>query len=122
MKRFSPFLFILLSVFFQTLSAICIKFAGIRMQTFTPQAIITNPYYLGTLVCLGLQAICWPLALRRFPLFWAYLLMSGVYILIPFVSHLVFHETISAWNAAGLVIITCGIIFVLTGGRRERHV
>ena len=109
------FFFILLSLLMQILSVISGKFASLHMTEFSLRAVLRNYYYLASLFFLGLQAIVWPLALRRFPLFWAYLFMSGIYVAIPVVSHFIFKEKVSRSNIIGAVVITIGISLMCAG-------
>lgn len=74
--------------------------------------IIQNPYYIMDIFCLCCQAVTWQLALRKAPLFWAYLWMSSVYIIILFASHFIFGESITTNNIIGCLFIACGIIFI----------
>jgi drug/metabolite transporter (DMT)-like permease len=117
MTRGGAFLCILLSLLFQSLALIFGKYAALRMTGFTLEAVLTNYFYLASLVCLGLQAVCWPLALRRFPLFWSYIFMSGLYVVIPVISHFIFKEHVSLRNIVGSVIIMAGIATMCVCGR-----
>src|SRR2546425_9801845 len=117
MTRGVAFLCILLSLLFQSLALIFSKYAALRMNEFTLQAILTNDFYLASLLCLGLQAVCWPLALRQFPLFWAYMFMSGLYVVIPVISHVIFKEHVSLGNIVGSVIIMAGIAVMCACGQ-----
>lgn len=96
------------------------KFAALQITHFTLAASFSNPLYLASLGCLALQAVCWPLALRRFPLFWSYLFMSGIYVAIPLISHFVFGEKVSLANAIGAVVIMAGIVLVSLRGGESR--
>jgi multidrug transporter EmrE-like cation transporter len=121
MRRNLAFLFILLSLLFQVLSQILSKSAALRIAAGAGRFHWYEgylPWYLASLACLGLQAICWPLALRRFPLFWAYMFMSGVYVALPLASHFIFNEPLSAWNLAGAGVIIVGIMVMLSGEAR----
>jgi len=114
-------IFLLLSILFQSLSIILGKFASLSIAHFTARGIFSNGYYLGSLACLALQAVVWPLALRRFPLFWAYLFMSAVYIVIPLAGHFVFGETLTPNNIVGALLIMAGIAVMSLGSRRPAH-
>ncbi len=95
------------------------KYAAMQSHGFlSAHGLLNNIPYLASLACLGVQAILWPLALRRLSLFWAYLVMSGVYVVIPIVSWLVFFEAVSVANILGAVLIMAGII-VMTCGKNE---
>jgi len=119
MSRGLAYLFIALSLLFQILSMVLGKVASLTMGAFTARGVLGNGYYLGCLACLVLQAGCWSLALRRFPLFYAYLFMSGVYLAIPVAGHYLFHESVSLANLGGAALIAGGILLLLGGGQVE---
>ncbi|MCX7018460.1 MAG: hypothetical protein NTY46_05570 [Candidatus Sumerlaeota bacterium] len=122
MSKGVAFIFILLSLLFQILSMIFGKYASLQLDRFTPTYIMQNYYYLASFCCLGLQAVCWPLALRRFPLFWSYMFMSCIYVAIPLISHFIFKEEVSPGNAVGSVIVMAGILVIAaTGGQEAGH-
>lgn len=98
-----------MTLVFQLLAFIIGKFAAIYIQKYSFIAIILNPYYIASLLCLAGQALCWQLILRRLPLFRSYLFMSGIYILILIGSHYIFHENITKCNIIGSFIIIFGI-------------
>jgi len=117
-SRFS-FVFILLSVVFQSLSGIFGKYAANSTGSAGLLAIITNSFYVLMLVCLFLQAVVWQQALRRYPLSFAYPFMSLMNFVVLFASALLFHEGITPFNIAGLVLISLGITMLSRhiGGR-----
>ncbi|PKL69637.1 MAG: hypothetical protein CVV30_08795 [Methanomicrobiales archaeon HGW-Methanomicrobiales-1] len=106
--RFS-FVFILLSVLFQSLSGIFGKYAASNIEEVTIFAIITNFFYLLALICLFFQALVWQQALHRYPLSFAYPFMSLMNFIVLFASALLFHEGITPFNIAGLILISLGI-------------
>jgi multidrug transporter EmrE-like cation transporter len=110
------FIFILLSILFQSLGGIFGKYAATGIEEVTLFAIITNSFYLLTLACLFLQALVWQQALHRYPLSFAYPFMSLVNFVVLFASALLFHEGITPFNIAGLVLISLGIVLL------SRHV
>lgn len=122
MKKSIAFLFLMLSLVFQFLSLIFGKYAALRMNHYMPQDYLMNPYYVISMVCLGLQALSWPLALRRFPLFWSYLFMSALYIMIPLASYYIFKEKVSAANVIGALVIMAGIVLIFIGGQESGNV
>jgi multidrug transporter EmrE-like cation transporter len=107
-NRFS-FIFILLSVLFQSLSGIFGKYAATSIGNTGILAIITNTFYILMLVCLFLQAVVWQQALHRYPLSFAYPFMSLMNFVVLFASALLFHEGVTPFNIAGLVLISLGI-------------
>ena len=118
--RWQPaFLWILLSLAFQVASLALGKVAALRMHTFSWHELFHNGPYFASLLCLGCQALAWPQVLRRFPLIWAYLLTSSLYLAIPLVSHYCFHELVTRRNLLGSLIIMVGILLLVTGGKEQ---
>ena len=68
-----------------------------------------NPYYLAALACLALQALIWPLILKRVPLGFAYGVNSLNYANMLIVSHWVFGEFITPANMLGAGMIVAGL-------------
>ena len=119
-KNFSfNFVFLLLSLFFQSLSIYLGKMASIQIKDFSIISITSNIPYIGSLACLVLQAFVWQLALRKYPLYFAYLFMSGIYTITLIMSFFLFHEKITSGNIAGTIIITAGICIMLTGQKEK---
>ncbi|WP_243318234.1 hypothetical protein [Geothrix paludis] len=121
MNKGTSYFFILLSLGFQILSAVFGKRAAMVMTPFTVDRLSHNHYYLASLGCLALQALFWPLALRRVPLFKAYLFMSGIYLAIPLISRFVFNEHLTSFNLAGSLLIAGGIGCLMYPGKAARH-
>ncbi len=114
------YIFIILSLLFQSLAVILGKFASLYMDKFNLLNIISNPYYIISLFFLGLQAIIWPIALQKIPLFFAYLIMSLVYVVILFASLFIFKEKISLMNILGTILIIIGVLIVtLNQGKKN---
>jgi len=105
-----PLLCIVLSLLFQTASLGFGKQAAITLAEFSAYGFLTNPYYMASLSCLGLQAVVWQVALRTYPLSIAYFFMSGIFVNIMIMSYFIFHEAISYQNLAGAALIVAGII------------
>lgn len=110
-----------LSLLFQTASVGFGKTASLSMGRFTLGNTLSNPYYILSLTCLGLQAIAWQVALRRFPLSVAYLVMSLIYVNILLLSALWFHESVTWPNLCGAALIVAGVVLLTRGLRAERH-
>jgi multidrug transporter EmrE-like cation transporter len=107
------FSYIILAVVFQSLSGIFGKYAALSLSSFSIILIITNAFYLVSLVCLFLQAIVWQQALRHFSLSFAYPFMGLVNFVVLFFSAILFQEGVTSANIIGLVLISTGIV-VLT--------
>ena len=106
-----------LSLLFQTFAVVLGKTAALRMGTPTVTAFVTNRWYLAGLACLGLQAFCWQLVLRRMRLSVAYLATSVSYLLILAASRFVFAEPINRFNLIGSVVIVVGVWLVVNERR-----
>ena len=109
MKVTRNFSFIILAIFFQSVSGISGKFAAITLSDATLFAIIANGFYIVSLACLFLQAVVWQQALIHYPLSFAYPFMSLVNFVILIPSALLFDEGITIANVVGLCLISIGI-------------
>jgi drug/metabolite transporter (DMT)-like permease len=116
------FIFIFLSVLLQALSGLFGKKGALEIEHFTVMNIVTNVNYILSLLCLGLQAITWQLALKKYPLSFAYFFMSGVYVFILLFSFFVFHESVSLNNILGTIIIMVGIVFLSMGNSTKEKI
>jgi drug/metabolite transporter (DMT)-like permease len=110
------YLLILASVFFQSSSLLCSKQAGLTGRGHGLMALVVNPWYFGVLFCLGMQAVCWVLVLRRLPLSFAYPFMSLTLPVNLFGAWLLFHEQACANHVAGTLIILVGVILIAREG------
>lgn len=108
-RQWLPILCLNLSLLCQVLSVGFGKQAALSMSRFSPQAVLENKFYLFSMLCLAMQSIFWPIALRRYPLTFAYFYMSASYAAILAMSWLVFHEPVSVFNVAGAVLIVAGV-------------
>jgi len=106
-------LFLTLSLVCQASAVILGKVAALRMGHPTVAAFIESPWYLGTLICLMLQAFFWQLVLRGVRLFVAYLFTSLNYLLILAASRIVFLERVTPLNLIGAVVIVTGVYVVV---------
>jgi drug/metabolite transporter (DMT)-like permease len=110
---------IVLTILFQTGAVAFGKQAAIALPHFTPGSIVRNGFYLVSLLCLGLQAITWQLALARFPLSYAYSAMSIVYVNVLVISVIVFGERVTPANVAGAALIMTGVALVARYRKNE---
>ncbi len=111
MKLSSNFLFIFLSIIFQAIAGISGKYAAMSISaaTFFPLNLITNVFYIFSLLFMFFQAIVWQQALKHYPLSLAYPFMSLVNFVVLLASAVLFGEGITVGNIAGLLLITIGI-------------
>ncbi|MBE3092238.1 MAG: hypothetical protein IMZ51_01060 [Chloroflexi bacterium] len=112
MKKNFYFIFIFLSLLFQAASIIFGKFASISIGKFDFYHVAKNPFYLLSLLCLAIQAFFWQIVLRKFPLFYSYLIMSLIYAFILIASYFIFKENISLMNILGTIAIIIGVIII----------
>jgi len=114
-NKLPSFLFIWLSLGFQSLSVIFGKSAALSLGEFNISNIIHSFLYIISMLCLGLQAITWQIALRKFPLFYAYFFMSAIYPLLLVFSYFFFDEKITLMNIIGSIVIVTGTIILMSG-------
>lgn len=117
-----PFVCILLSLAFQSAAAVFAKQAALMIDDFSLFVVGMNPFYLAMLVCLGFHAFAWQVALRKYPLSFAYFIMSMLPISILLISHFIFHEKVSFGNIIGCLIIVTGLIFLTRNDKTETDV
>lgn len=103
------FSFILLTIFFRVLCAIFSKYAAITLYDVTLLSIITNFFYILSLICLFLNAVVWQQALIHYPLSYAYSFICTVNFIVLISSAILFHEGITPMNVLGTAIISVGI-------------
>jgi drug/metabolite transporter (DMT)-like permease len=113
MSRPAAILLIGLSVAFQILAGIFAKVAAVSIPSISLRQVASSPWYLACLGCLGLQTVTWTLALRRLPLFSAYLCTSLIYVSIPLTGWFVFREPSTFANLGGSALILLGIVLLL---------
>lgn len=110
------FIFIILAVLFQALSAIFNKYAAISLAGVTIVLIISNIFYILKMACLILQALVWQMALKNYELSFAYPFMSLVNFIILLASLFMFNEGITVANVLGLLAISAGVYFLAKDG------
>jgi multidrug transporter EmrE-like cation transporter len=110
MNNLRYFSFIILAIVFQSLVGIFGKYAALSLHISAFIGIVTNTFYILSLVCLFFQAIVWQQALRHYPLSVAYPFMGLVNFVVLFSSAILFQEEVTSANVMGLVIISMGIV------------
>lgn len=116
-KKAFGFIWLLLSVLFQTVAQVFGKQAALVSRGNGLMAMVLNGWYLMELISLFCQALCWAMVLRSFPLFFAYPFMSLVIVLNLMAAWLIFSETVSLNHICGIISIMIGIIIV---SRKEK--
>ena len=116
-ERAAPlyWLCLVLSLLCQVSATVLGKMAAQRMGAPTVAAFATNPWYVGGLLLLVLQAFFWQIVLRHIPLFIAYLTTSLSYLLLLAASRFVFEERVSSLHVAGAVLIAAGVTILVRG-------
>ena len=111
MRTTSNYLFIFLAILFQAIAGILGKYAAMSISVAYsfPLNLITNVFYLFSLLCMFFQAIVWQQALKHYPLSLAYPFMSLVNFVVLIASAVLFGEGITVGNIAGLLLISVGI-------------
>lgn len=104
---------LILSILIQAFGAICTKYAA---ESGSSNVFFGIPLYFIIYFCIlggmGLQVIVWQYALKYYPLSLAYPFRSLVSFLVLISAFVLFHESISLMNVAGLSVITIGVFFL----------
>jgi multidrug transporter EmrE-like cation transporter len=104
---------LILSILIQAFGAICTKYAAEFGSLKTVNGIpLSFIMYLIILGGMGLQVIVWQYALKYYPLSFAYPFRSLVSFIILISAFVLFHESITLLNVAGLSVITIGVFFL----------
>jgi multidrug transporter EmrE-like cation transporter len=111
-RSISSFIWILFSIFFLSSAAMLSKKAALVGKGAGLMASLLTPWYMGALVCLGLQACVWIMALRYFPVSFAYPFTSLHKGLILFGAWFLFHEQVHTHEILGVLVIMSGIIVI----------
>jgi multidrug transporter EmrE-like cation transporter len=72
-------------------------------------ALLMNPWVLSALAAAFAAALCWMLAMVKLDLSHAYPFVSLSFVLVLFLSALLFGEPLSWAKVAGIVLIVCGV-------------
>ncbi len=119
MKPRFNFIFIVLSILFQTCGGIFGKYVSMTIDSLTILSVISNTFYILSLCCMFLQAIIWQQALKHYRLSFAYPFMSLVNFVILFPAYFLFNESITTANIIGLAVISTGIYVLSRDGGKE---
>lgn len=107
---------LVLSILIQAFGAICTKYAAVYGSDDTIIGIpIYLIIYLVILGGMGLQVIVWQYALKYYALSFAYPFRSLVSFVVLLSASILFHESVSLMNIAGLSVITIGVFFLARG-------
>lgn len=69
----------------------------------------TNPMVIAGFLLYGLSAALWLIVLTRAELSWAYPMLSLGYVLVVFLSRILFHEAVTAPRLIGTLVVVAGV-------------
>lgn len=81
----------------------------------SPELLISallTPTFVLALTVYAVATVVWVLALTALPLSKAYPYMALSFVIVPFLSALIFGEPIGPMRIVGLVFVTIGVLFV----------
>ena len=70
---------------------------------------LPHPFFIGAVVLLTAQSLVWQLALKRFPLGYAYTLQALIYPAGLAVGVLAFNDVVTPAKLAGIALIVAGV-------------
>ena len=76
--------------------------------------ILTNPFVMFAIPLYAGSFLLWTVVLSRLPLSIAYPMIALNYVLIPLLARLIFKETISVQQWVGILLISTGVLLVIT--------
>ena len=103
------------AVILQALTNILFKSAALSLESFELMNIITNIFYILSMVCFFLRIVVWQIALKFMELSYLYFFKSLGYPILLGVSYYFFNEKVDFWNILGTVIICVGIVYLSMG-------
>lgn len=109
-RVYYDYFYLILSVLFQSISSILMKFASANIDNGSFFSLIISGYYLSALFCLVLQAFFWQLTLKKLELSIAYPLTALNTVFILIFSYIIFNEQITVNNIIGVTIMMIGIV------------
>ena len=71
--------------------------------------LVLRPWILTTVVAAFLAFLCWATALQHFELSYAYPYMGASFVLVLWLSFMLFHEPLTVPKVAGTLLIVAGI-------------
>lgn len=113
-----PYLLIVISIVLGAFAQIAMKLGSSQVvaegMNLTAQLLkyFTNIPILSGFLLYALSAVVWIFALSRVPLSIAYPMVASSYVLVVFLSWLIFHEPVSVMRILGLAIIVAGVMII----------
>jgi multidrug transporter EmrE-like cation transporter len=77
--------------------------------------LVLNPWIISGVGAGFFALLCWLVAMTKFELSYAYPFMSLAFVLVFFLSALLFHEAMTAPKALGVALVVTGIIIASRG-------
>ena len=76
-----------------------------------------TPWIILGFVCYGISAILWLDVLSKLDFSLAFPLVSLTYVFSLIIGRFIFHETVGVDRIVGVLLILCGLFFVVRSGR-----
>jgi multidrug transporter EmrE-like cation transporter len=117
-------IFVLTPVFIGVLGQLALKHGmnqvgklSVELSLFIPQMMksFMNPFVFVGFVLYFFSALVWLMVLSRFPLSYAYPMLSVSYVAVVLLSGILFHETVSPVRWLGILIICAGVVVLSRG-------
>jgi multidrug transporter EmrE-like cation transporter len=93
--------------------------AALSGRAISAGSTLINPFSLLTYLFFALRGFSWILVVRHLKLSLAYPVMSLAYCLVPPAAVLLLGESLDAGKAAGMVLVTAGVLLVGSGERKK---
>ncbi len=114
--------YILLAVFFTSLSQVTLKYQiglisdfprGLQIAPFVFKLIFTNVWIMGCVVSTVCASLCWIGAVEKFQLSVAFPYFSGLtFVVVTIISVWLFSDVVSLYKIIGIILILAGIVLV----------
>ncbi len=106
-------------VLFNSLAHVLLKYNAVTRGSLTKVSILQikttylQPLFIAAILCFGLSVIFYNHVLTRLNLSFAFpLLNSMTYVMVIFLSIIIFHESVSLFKLSGILLIIAGITIV----------
>jgi drug/metabolite transporter (DMT)-like permease len=77
--------------------------------------LLIDPWMLTVVVAAFLAGLCWFAAMTKYELSYAYPFMSLAFVMVLFLSALLFHEPVTMPKVVGLAVVIVGLIIASRG-------
>jgi drug/metabolite transporter (DMT)-like permease len=103
---------IFLAVFMKAGTSFFFKTAALSLEDYSFFNIVTNLFYWVSFIFFFFRALIWQFVLHKYPLSFAYPFNSLTLLILLFLGHYVFQETVEWNHIAGTVLISLGIVLL----------